>query len=78
METYENRGGNSGVSEFEIGQDFVWVAFSDRWKYLYTVAGVGSQNIEEMKTRAQGGQCLNTFINQNEDVRNGYDRKELC
>ena len=51
MEKYKNLGGDSGVSEYEIGDDFVIVKFKDDRKYLFTYSRAGRQNIEDMKKR---------------------------
>ena len=36
MERYKNIDGDSGVSEYEIGADFIRVRFSTGATYLYT------------------------------------------
>lgn len=63
MERYKNIGGNSGVSYYEIGEDFIIVYFSDNSSYLYNYAKTGSMNVEKMKLFAVNGQGLNSFIN---------------
>lgn len=74
MERYANRGGDSGVIGYEIGDDFIRVRFSDGSIYLYTHSSAGANNIEHMKKLARNGQGLNAFINRN--VRRAYARKE--
>lgn len=74
MERYKNLAGDSGVTAYETGSDFIWVRFSDAWKYLYTYASAGSDNIEHMKRLAANGRGLNSFINAT--VRKRYARKE--
>ncbi len=74
MERYKNVGGDSGVTGYEIGSDYIRVQFSDGSVYLYTYASAGSNNIEQMKTLAIAGEGLNAFINRN--VRKSYERKE--
>jgi len=74
MERYANRGGESGIEGYEIGNDFIKVKFSDGSTYLYTYASAGAQNVEQMKKLAQDGEGLNAFINKN--VRKAYARKE--
>lgn len=73
MERYLNRGGNSGVSAYEIGDDSVTVRFLDGWCYLYTFSSAGERNIEKMKSLAVAGKGLNSYINRN--VRKLYERK---
>lgn len=74
MEHYKNLGGDSGVSAYEFGDDFIRVQFSDGSVYLYTDVSTGSYNIEEMKRLAQIGEGLNAFINTT--VRKEYAAKE--
>ena len=74
MERYKNVGGDSGVTGYEIGSDYIRVQFSDGSVYLYTYASAGSNNIEQMKKLATAGRGLNSFINRN--VRKSYERKE--
>ena len=63
MMQYMNRGGNSGVRQYEIGDNYIKVGFSDGSIYEYTYASAGSTNIEHMKQLALRGQGLNGFIN---------------
>lgn len=62
MERYTNRGGNSAVRAFEIGEDSIKVQFDDGRVYLYTAGSAGTANLEEMKRLAREGQGLNSFI----------------
>ena len=72
MERYRNIDGDSGVTGYEIGSDFIKVWFNNNW-YLYTYASAGSNNIEEMKKLAVAGNGLNSFINKH--VRKDYESK---
>ena len=63
MERYLNIDGDSGVSGYEIGVDFIRVQFSTGAIYLYTYASAGQDKIEQMKVLAQTGNGLNAFIN---------------
>jgi hypothetical protein len=74
MEHYKNVDGDSGVSAYEIGVDFIRIQFSTGAVYLYTYTSAGQANIEEMKVLAQRGDGLNSFINTT--VRKLYARKE--
>jgi len=74
MERYRDIDGDSGVTGYEIGSDYIRVQFSDGSVYLYTYSSAGSSNIEQMKELAKAGNGLNAFINQN--VRKSYERKE--
>jgi len=73
MTNYLNLNGNSSVSMYEIGQDFIKVEFTDGSIYLYTYVSAGQYNIEEMKRLAKQGWGLNSFIIQN--VKKGYASK---
>ena len=74
MESYTNVGGNSGIINYEIGQNFIKVEFVDGSIYRYTYASAGSANIEYMKQLARQGHGLNSFINKN--IKNLYAEKE--
>lgn len=74
MMPYNNIDGDSGVSAYEYGADYIRVQFSTRSVYLYTYNSAGAQNIEHMKMLAQNGEGLNAFINKT--VRKLYARKE--
>ena len=63
MERYRNIDGDSGVSAYEIGVDFIRVQFSTGATYLYTYSSAGSANIEQMNILAKKGDRLNSFIN---------------
>ena len=72
MERYKDIDGDSGVTGFEIGNDYIKVWFNNDW-YSYTYASAGSQNIEQMKKLAKAGDGLNAFINKY--VRKRYESK---
>lgn len=64
MERYGNRGGDSGVSAYEIGSDYIKVVFKGNSKiYAYTYQIEGQKHIEKMKTLARNGNGLNSYIN---------------
>ncbi len=73
MTAYENLSGNSGVTAYEIGDDWVKVQFQHGWIYLYNVESAGSTNVGEMKLLAQSGQGLSGFISRN--VKYNYAEK---
>jgi hypothetical protein len=72
--TIPNVNGDSGVTAYEIGDDWIRVRFSTGAVYLYTAASAGTANIERMKVLAARGDGLNAFINTT--VRQAYARKE--
>lgn len=74
MEHYMNIDGDSGVSGYEIGIDFIRVQFSTGSIYLYTYDSAGQDKIDRMKVLARMGDGLNSFINTS--ARRLYARKE--
>ncbi len=62
MEVYKNLDGNSAVVGFEIGSDSITVFFNDGAAYLYTYQSAGQDHIEQMKSLAQAGRGLNSYI----------------
>lgn len=73
MERYKNLGNDSGVSAYEIGENFIKIQFHDGALYLYNYQSAGIDNIEHMKKLAIAGQGLNSFINK--VVRKKYASK---
>lgn len=68
MNYYANRGGNSNVKGYEIGEDFITVYFKKSSKaYTYSYRSCGSSHVEKMKLLAKGGQGLNGYIKSNVD-----------
>lgn len=63
MEIYKNIDGDSGVLEYECGDDYIKVKFSSPHIYVYTYASAGRENVEQMKSLALAGNGLNSFIN---------------
>lgn len=73
MEKYGNKNGDSGISGFEIGSNFILIEFSTGSIYEYTYQSAGTNNIEMMKNLAISGSGLNGFINTY--VKFKYSRK---
>lgn len=64
MERYRNAGGDSGVSAYEIGTDYIKVKFSGTSRtYTYNYRKAGSTHVEQMKQLARNGSGLNSYIN---------------
>lgn len=64
MERYRNSGGDSGVSAFEIGSDYILVQFSGTYRtYRYSYRKAGQNHVESMKRLARSGNGLNSYIN---------------
>lgn len=74
MQRYKNLDGDSGVSAYEYGADYIRVMFSTGAVYLYTYQSAGTQNIQTMKNLADSGEGLNAFINHT--VRKSYAKRE--
>lgn len=73
MNHYANRGGNSNVLSYEIGNDFVAVNFKGTSKtYVYSYRSAGSNNVETMKQLAENGSGLNSYIMLN--VKDKFER----
>ena len=72
MNRYSNRGGSSGISAYEIGNNFIKVKFSSTSRtFTYSYQKAGSIHVENMKELAQRGSGLNTYINRY--VKNLFD-----
>lgn len=63
MERYIDTNGDSGVLNYEIGDDYIVVQFKTGAVYTYTYASAGKEKIETMKVLAKSGNGLNSFIN---------------
>ena len=74
LERYRNLNGDSGVTHFEIGSNFIRVQFHDPAIYVYDYHRPGQHHVEHMKMLAVAGRGLSTYISQH--VRNNYARKE--
>jgi hypothetical protein len=73
MERYRNSGGDSGVSAYEIGSDYILVKFSGTARtYSYSYRKAGQNHVENLKRLAQNGSGLNSYINIH--VKNLYDK----
>lgn len=64
MKPYANRLGNSGITAYEIGPDSIAVLFANGTVYVYTYGSTGREEVEQMKSLAEQGQGLSTFISQ--------------
>jgi hypothetical protein len=73
MEPYKNP--NSGITHYEIGEDFIKIWFKDKGEpYKYSESGIGKPHVDIMKGLALVGRGLATYISQHPEVRHGYDR----
>jgi hypothetical protein len=75
MERYMNRGGDSGVSEYEIGTDFIKIKFKTSSPiYVYSNMRTGQQHVEAMKQLAVSGHGLQAYINRHKTMRFDKER----
>ena len=70
LQCYKNRHRDSGVSAFEIGDDYIKVEFIDGPLYLYNHEVPGPRKVAAMKKLALDGEGLSTYISRH--VRNQY------
>ena len=75
MKTYKDLNRDSGVAKYEYGTNFIRVKFKTGSVYLYTYRSAGQNHIEQMKTLADIGDGLNSYINKY--VRKAYEAKEI-
>lgn len=73
MKEYRDANGDSGVTAYECGPDWISVQFKTGAVYEYTCDSTGQHNIEAMKRRADKGDSLDAYINTH--VRNLYSRR---
>jgi len=74
MEPYLNLSGDSGVTHFESGPDYIRVRFRSGTTYRYGPVRPGRHHVAQMKAFAAAGRGLATYIN--EHVRNVFEDKE--
>jgi hypothetical protein len=73
MKPYANRGGNSNVESYEIGNDYIAVKFKGKNKiYVYSYSTAGAQNVDQAKKIAENGSGLNNYIMLN--MKNNFER----
>jgi hypothetical protein len=70
---YTYHGGNSGVSAYNIGPNFIIVQFKSGERYLYNHVTPGRKHVEVMKKLAAHNEGLATYITQH--VRDHYAAK---
>lgn len=73
MEMYANLGGESGIIQYSIGDDYIDVMFSTGAVYRYSYASAGSIIVDEMKRLAKRGYGLNSYIMRN--ARKSYEKR---
>ena len=63
MDKYKNINGNSGITGYEIGKEYIIVQFQDKSVYTYDTRKPGKDEVDKMKEFALQGFGLNSFIN---------------
>lgn len=63
MIAYGNQNGNSGITGYEIGEDYIDVEFRNEKVYRYHKERIGNLNFFNMVAAACIGSGLNTHIN---------------
>lgn len=61
---YKNISGKSGIHSYEIGLDYIIITFKSgiHRTYIYTYESAGPKSVEAMKSMAEKGIGLNSFI----------------
>ena len=73
-ERYRNLSGDSGVTSYATGADFIAVQFKTSEVYVYDYVTPGREHVERMKALAESGRGLSTYIAQH--VSRTYARKQ--
>lgn len=73
-ERYRNLGGESGITSYAIGLDFIAVQWKPPAVYIYDHVRPGRAHVEHMKALAEGGRGLGTYISQH--VGKAYSRRQ--
>lgn len=73
FQPYKSAHGDSGVTRYAIGPDYIIVEFKSSDGYRYDYQSPGRRKVETMKKLARTGDGLTTFINQ--QVRDDYAEK---
>lgn len=69
MISYDNNHGESPITHYDPGGDFIEVKFRHRSApYRYTYNTTGQHHVEAMKERAKAGEGLATYISRNRDM----------
>lgn len=74
VERYGNTSGDSGVTHYEIGPDYIDVRFVNDGTYQYNFTKPGQMHVHRMKQLALSGTGLSSYISKY--VRNNYAFKK--
>jgi hypothetical protein len=73
MKTYANLGRDSGILSYDYDEGSITIVFKHGGSYRYSASRIGASHFAELKRLADSGDGLNTYINQNDSVKFGYD-----
>jgi len=62
MERYVDANGDSSITAYESGPDYIRILFNDSTQYRYTYSNAGALNVERMKWLAVTGDNLKGYI----------------
>lgn len=66
MVQYRNLARNSGIQSYEIGSDYIKLKYNGTDKtYTFSYDKAGKNHVEQMKTLAERGYGLNSYIHHN-------------
>jgi hypothetical protein len=63
---------NSGITDYEIGDDYISIRFSSGKIYTYLISKIGIHHFNNMVELAEKGEGLNSYINKNSEVKYGF------
>ena len=73
MEKYSNKSGDSGITHYKIGKDYITILFKNKLdKYIYSTAKIDKKHITKMKQLALSGKGLSSYISQHPEVKENY------
>lgn len=75
MKVYRDINGDSGISAYNCGDDWIKVQFKGGNTYEYQASKIGQARITAMKALADAGDELNSYIMRNTVVKNGWSSK---
>lgn len=75
MKIYRDLDGDSGISAYDYGEDWIRVQFKGGIVYEYEASMIGQAHITAMKALADDGEGLNAYIMRNPAVKTGWSSK---
>ena len=73
MRPYGGQGKSRGVVAYDLGPDSIDVEFTSGWVYRFSYQKPGPLRVERMKTLAESGHGLSTFISKH--VKNRFESR---